>query len=354
MKKVWMSVLVIFVVMAMVIIGCSKKKNIELTAADIGTPVPAGTATITQTNTPYNGTPTFTATATEISTVPPPPMWPAGWIDDCEDTIAPNENEFHLLGPGPHVGGYWITYDDNSIKNNGTSYVWPMSQPWSTRKGMGMTPAFQMSQPGYPGSTYNIGTGSAVRVTGYVTMNTPATRPPGIETVNGYIYGFFGFGTQLTPTAGEPYCEEVDITPYQGIKFWVKGDGFANAWSVKLPFSAQNGNCDGTLTATPSSLTGDDEYKLVFTAPTTWTQKTVAFSTLTQEGWGTGISVPDGRFWKGCSATVAGTSPASYGTCPMSVVKQHVKQIQFQTNGQALGTIYPAAREMWIDDIQLY
>jgi hypothetical protein len=36
----------------------------------------------------------------------------------------------------------------------------------------------------------------------------------------------------------------------------------------------------------------------------------------------------------------------------MSVVKQHVKAIHFQTVGQAV--IYPQTRAIYVDDIQLY
>lgn len=343
MKKVWIAALVFAVVLAMFIIGCSKKKTIVLEPTAFG----SATATPLPSSTP-------TATATR-DTRTPLPTWPAGWIDDCEDQIAPNENEFNLSGPGAHVGGYWITYDDNSIKNNGTSYVWPMSQPWATRKGLTMQ-AFSMSAPGMPTSEY--GTGWAARITGYVCTN--ASAPPG-ELSGGYKYGFIGCGTQLTPTAGEVAggldvpggCHEVDISSYTGVKFWVKGDAVASGWAVKVPFTANDrNNCDGTVTDVASSLTGDAEYNYVFTAPATWTQMTISFSRFTQASWGSSVNIADGRYWDGCTDTHIGTTPGWLATCSMTEVLQHTKQIQFQSQGQDV--IYPSTREIWIDDIQLY
>lgn len=372
MKKVWIALVVIFTALAVVIIGCSKKKDISLTAADFGTPTVAasatstivpGTPTMTGTTTPVISatiTPTFTATAAAT--------YPAGWIDDCEDggdNTFKNVNDFHIppvitSNPPVHnLGGYWITYDDNGPANNGTSYVWPMSDPWAARKGL--TPeTFSMTAGGYPGSPY--GSAYAAMVTGYVTTNT--ITAPG-ETKVGYVYGFFGFGTQLSPTAGENLtneaqgCQEVDISGFTGVKFWCKGDGVTNGWSIKLPFTvngANGGNCDGSVTTNPSTLTGSDEWKLNFTAPTTWTLETIPFSSMTQEGWGSSISIPDGRYWKGCTATSPGTTPglptdASAG-CPVSIVQKHAKQIQFQTVGQTV--VYPTSRSIYIDDIYLY
>jgi len=372
MKNVWTALVVVFSVLAVVIIGCSKKKDITLTAADFTAPTSTQTATPTKvsgspTISPTN-TPIFSATATPTFTVTAAATYPAGWIDDCEDGGDPtfrNVNDFHIpsvitsVPPVHNLGGYWITYDDNGPANNGTSYVWPMSDPWANRKGL-PTQTFSMSSPGYPGSPY--GTAYAVNVTGYVTTN--AITAPG-ETKVGYVYGFFGLGTQLSPTAGENLtieaqgCQEVDISGFTGVKFWCKGDGVTNGWSVKLPFTvngANGGNCDGSVTVNPSTLTGSDEWKMNFTAPATWTLESFAFATFTQEGWGITISIPDGRYWKGCNATTPGTTPglpadASSG-CPPSIVQKHAKQIQFQTVGQTV--VYPASRSIWIDDIYLY
>lgn len=358
MKKMWTMALVVLVVLAMVIIGCNKKKNIPLVPSDFGTATITSTVTMTFTNTPFLGTATSTpivptATFTETVSIP---AWPSGFIDDCEDLFAPNANNFNGATPSLNLGGYWVTYDDNSNTNRGTSYAWPMSQTWATRKLIGdplatppyANPPFAMSAPGYPGSPY--GTAFAVNVTGYVTTNL--IIPPG-ETVGGFKYGFFGFGTQLTVTAGEPTCNEVDISAYTGVRFWCKGDAVANGWSVKIPFTTTtNSNCDGTVSTTASSLVQSDDYKHLFTAPATWTQISFPFSAFTQEGWGIAVSIADGRYWQGCSATHAGTTPGWLATCPMSTIQQHVKQIQFQTAGQTV--VYPTVRSIWIDDIELY
>src|ERR1035437_4052857 len=188
----------------------------------------------------------------------------------------------------------------------------------------------------------------AARVTGYVTTNAIAGLG---EMGGGFQYGFIGMGTQLTCTAGEAWgCHEVDISAYTGVKFYTKGDG--KTWDIKLPFVSNVANCDGSITTTVSSFTCSDEYKLTFTPPTGWTQVTVLFSNFTQVGWGTTISIASGRYWQGCSASSAGTTPGWTSTCPMSTVKQHVHQIQFQTDDQSV--VYPASRELWVDDIQLF
>jgi hypothetical protein len=294
--------------------------------------------TATETNTWNPAFPTYTPTATATINTYVHASQP-GWIDDCEDNE--QTNDFNTAGPGINKGGYWITFDDNSLKNNGTSYVWPESQTWATRKG-DTQPPFSMSSPGYPGSPY--GTQYAVRVTGYVTKDT-STRPSG-ETTGGYLYGFIGFGTQLTPTAGQDHgCVEVDISSFTGVKFWCKGDG--KEWMIKLSYTNQT-NCDGNITWTASSYTADDEYHSLFIAPAAWSQCVIPFAAFTQYGWGT-TATPN----QGCSAGKAGTGPLLIGgSCPMSVVKRHMKQIQFQTTDQ--NTLYPATRELWIDDIQLY
>jgi|ERR1035437_3228268 hypothetical protein len=321
MKKTLTIILGIALFFVIIIAGC--KKNVL--------PLPA--------DTPTNG-PVVTATH------------PPGWIDDCED--GDNVNDYSGANPVHNAGGYWITYDDDSSANSGTSYVWPMSQTWATKKQIGNStdtppykiPPFTMSQPGFSSSPY--GGLYAARITGYVTTNS-SLAPPG-EMTGGFQFGFIGMGIQLVSSAGEPACNEVDISAYTGVKFYTKGDG--KTWDIKLPFVSSSLNCDGTITTTMSSFTSSDEYKLTFTPPTGWTQETVYFSNFTQVGWGTTISIASGRYWQGCSATSPGTTPGWTATCPIATVKQHVHQIQFQTDDQSV--VYPASRELWIDDIRLF
>jgi hypothetical protein len=215
-----------------------------------------------------------------------------------------------------------------------------------------------MSTPGYTG------TGCAARVTGYVTTNATATKPP-FESSTGYTYGFMGMGTQLVAGAGEPTCYETDISRFTGVKFWAKGDGYpiasssgASGWEFKVPFTTTaNNNCDESDYTKPSSFTGSDEWNYVFSAPTTWTQFTIPFSTLTQFGWGSTADVAGKRLWNGCTRTTPGNTPGlpadAASGCPISVVLKHAKQLQFQSVGQT--DVYPAnPRELWIGEINFY
>jgi hypothetical protein len=188
-----------------------------------------------------------------------------------------------------------------------------------------------MSPPGYTGSPY--GTAFAARMTGYVTTNTVGPLGlPAPDDHTGYQYGFIGMGTQLTPTAGEPNCQEVDISAmgFTGIRFWVKGDGMG--YSVKLPYTmgASTGftRCDSTQYN--PSLDGNNDIKITFTANATWGMFQVPFTALTQEaGWGTTL-------------------------IDKSVVLKHLKQIQWQTLDQLANRIYPHVTDLWIDDVQFY
>ena len=339
MKKTLTAVFTITVIFLVILSACSKKRSVAVEPSAVNTP--------TETNTvdPSAPTSTFTYTPTETVTV----TKPAGWIDDCEDTYGPNQNDFQVTGgPVLNTGGYWITYDDNATNNNGTSYVWPMSQTWAVRKGITQE-TFAMSAPGYDGSPY--GTAFAARITGYVTTNT--VIPPE-ETVGGFQYGFIGFGMQLSPTAGQDWgCNEVDITAFTGIRFWCKGDG--NSWRLKIPYTDQV-NCDGNVTYTASSYTHDDDWGKNFVAPTDWTQIEITFDTLTQEGWG--------KTSGGCSATTTTNFALSDGVvlsgpaCPIlptasSLILQHAKQIQIQSVGQG-ALVYPVTREIWVDDVELF
>jgi len=346
MKKTLAAVVIVTVVLLINLSACGKKRLVPVEPSEINTSTFTYTPTETNTVDPAAPTNTFTHTPTETVTI----SKPAGWIDDCEDTYGPNQNDFQVTGgPVLNTGGYWITYDDNATNNNGTSYVWPMSQTWAVRKAITQDP-FTMSAPGYDASPY--GTAFAARITGYVTTNSVATKPPD-EATTGFQFGFIGFGMQLSPTAGQDWgCNEVDITAFNGIKFWCKGDGLS--WRLKIPYTDQT-NCDGNVTYTASSYTHDDDWGKNFVAPATWTQITINFSQLTQEGWG--------KTQGGCSATTSTNFALSDGVvltggpCPISPtatspILLHSKQLQIQSVGQT--TVYPATREIWIDDVELF
>ncbi|PKL90527.1 MAG: hypothetical protein CVV21_12045 [Candidatus Goldiibacteriota bacterium HGW-Goldbacteria-1] len=387
MKKALVTVIVVLAAVGIIFSACSKKRTVPVAPEDLGT----ATHTATFTNTPTATdtwdtsipTNTFTRTFTSTPTNTPIPK-PAGWIDDCEDIYGPNQNDFQVTGgPVLNSGGYWITYDDNSKQNNGTSYVWPMSDTWAERKAVSPEP-FVMSAPGYSGSPY--GQGYAARVTGYVTgceggsgswwLDTTCTGAGTITIYNPaeettvFRFGFIGMGCQLTPTAGEGAtgyatgmtgvagliddpidCQEVDLSGFTGIRFWYKGDGMN--WRVKIPFTNQL-NCDGkyhpempvgeeaAIMSSASYTKANDAGFNIVASATDWTLIEIPFTSLAYETWSNPL-------------VNAADCSAPGGDCAIATVLQHVKQIQFQTFGDpAADNRYPNSRELWIDDIELY
>jgi len=357
MKRTLAAAFVIIAFFLVVLSACSKKRSVAVEPSAVNTP--------TETNTvdPSAPTSTFTYTPTQTATV----TKPAGWIDDCEDTYGPNQNDFHTSGPALNVGGYWITYDDNSVVNNGTSYVWPMSETWKNRK-LGTAepmPPFVMSAPGYPGSAY--GTAFAARITGYVAgctggpgswwldeacLTATAMLINSAEDDHAFRFGFFGMGMQLSPTAGEGNtddgsgnliddpldCQEVDVSSYTGVRMWVKCDG--TNWRIKIPYTNQL-NCDGkngTLAERDAcNYQGSSDWGITWQTTTDWELKEFAFADFARESWDT------------TSCTAPG------GDCTKATVLTHVKQIQLQTFGDPSPTLcYPVQRELWVDDIELY
>lgn len=333
MKKFWTVVLVIAGVFAMVNFGCSKKNNISIDNS-----------------------------GTTIPTTPPTGGYsrPAGWIDDCEDGASVdtgNVCDYNGDNPGPNVGGYWITFDDDDWSkpyagagvagstvpagqsNCGTSYVWPMSQTWSNRLALGLSAKFTMSQPGFPASPY--GGANCARITGYVTMNTTPTMPVAPlaahpETQTGFAYGFIGMGVQLTSTAGSPTCVHIDISGFTGVQFWARSTsngGAGASFECKLPYTPTT-NCDDPILGT---LDQYNDYAYHFTATSTWTKYTVPFVGTAPlhfaqaTGWG---GVPPG--------------------VPLATVLANASAIQWQTDCQCPYFLYPNQVELEIDDVQLY
>lgn len=183
---------------------------------------------------------------------------------------------------------------------------------------------FTMSAPGCGSSIY--GHAYCARITGYVTTNTIFGLN---ETQYGFQYGFIGMGVQLTSTAGSSGgCQHVDIRRYTGVKFYAKStsnSGSGASFVCKLPYTP-NTNCDDPLLGTKD---GFNDYKVAFTATSTWTLFTLPFSNFKQEtGWGTIV--------------------------PQSEVLQYASAIQWQTDGQKSYFLYPNAVDLEIDDVQLY
>ncbi|NJK28466.1 MAG: hypothetical protein HC925_08440 [Coleofasciculaceae cyanobacterium SM2_3_26] len=144
-------------------------------------------------------------------------------VDDFED--GNRFNEFR---------GTWFTYSDRSY--NGTSQVIPESYS-----------RFEPVESGAPGSQ------RSARITGKVSTD--------------YDRGFVGIGTELN-APNDP----VDISNYDGIVFWARGDG--KTYRLKL-----------RSTAVPD----EDDYGYNFTPTAEWRQYVIPFKKLRQEGWGKSI-----------------------------------------------------------------
>lgn len=205
--------------------------------------------------------------ATPTPTVTPVPVPSATVVvDNCEET-AKTTNQ---LVPA----GYWYTYNDHG--DGGTSTIYPQPSP---------SPFYKTSDPGNGAN----GSDGYVRVTGTVT------------TV--FAYGYAGLGTGLAPAPGV-----FDLSKYQGIVFYVKGDGKTYRFKIESP-----------------DITDSDQFGYNFTTTGAWQKITLPFntSTFTQSGFGTPKNLLD------------------------SLVS--AKGIQWQTIGQPL-----AAFELEVDDIYLY
>jgi len=240
--------------------------NITFTGSGVCGPLQ--TPTFTNTIQP-GATNTFTATPTNT------PLYSECKMDDLEDVN--NQNLF---------GGYWYTYTSGDPAHPNETTIWPAS-------GQVCTP----SAGGANSSSY------AMRITGTVgAINVP-------------YYPCIGIGSQLNSNAGAPTYQETNISGCVGLKFYVKGDG--KSYFVKIPYTNSSGQ----------TLTGYDDYRFTFTAPSNWTLISVPFSSMTQGGWGTTVS--------------------------LITVLQHAKEIQWQTNfNGSAGS--PATADLWIDDISIY
>jgi hypothetical protein len=182
-------------------------------------------------------------------------------VDDCETQTSQNK-----------LGGSWFVYDD--LGNTGTSRVYPKP--------------FQM--------TLNIGQG-ALASNGYAGITGTVTTA--------FVSGFIGMGTNLAPASGI-----VDLSGYQGIRFFVKGDG--KSYSLKIQ--------------TASTIIKDfDYFQINFTTSNIWEEHIIPFSTafFSQQGFGVKVD--------------------------FALAIQNVQGIQWQTIGQPLSSV-----ELKVDNIYLY
>jgi hypothetical protein len=181
-----------------------------------------------------------------------------------------------------NYGGFWYSYSGGT-----PATVWPAS-------GNTLTP----SAGGANGTNY------AMRVTGTVG-------------VAGTTYPCVGMGSQFTATSGTPDFTELDISSCLGMRFYTKGNG--SSYLVKIPYTDTAGN----------NLTGYNDYSYMFTAPTTWTQLSIPFTSMSQQsGWGT--------------------------TAALNTVLMHAKEIQWQSNFNAVAPATSAPVDLWVDEIVIY
>ncbi|HRQ45270.1 MAG TPA: carbohydrate binding domain-containing protein, partial [Candidatus Goldiibacteriota bacterium] len=190
--------------------------------------------------------------------------------------------------PENFFGGFWYTYND------GTGAVVSPTAGGDYFMGSG----------GYNSSLY------APRFTGTVGPITAANND----------YPSIGMGSQLNANAGAPpdgTGQVTNISSCDGIRFYAKGDG--KSYHVKVPYTA----ADGT------SMTGYNDYRYDFTAPTTWTLVDVAFTLFAQAtGWGTAY--------------------------PISTVLTNAKEFQWQTSFNATAAEGTTTANLWIDNIVVY
>ena len=144
-----------------------------------------------------------------------------------------------------------------------------------------------------------------------------AMRVTGTVGVAGTTYPCVGMGSQFTATSGSPTFTEFDISSCTGMKFYTKGNG--SSYLVKIPYTDTAGN----------NLTGYNDYEYIFTAPAAWTQLTVPFALMSQAaGWGT--------------------------SAVLTTVLQHAKEIQWQSNFNAVAPATSAPVDFWIDEVVIY
>jgi hypothetical protein len=265
----------------------------------LGVPTNTFTNTPTMTNTVAGPTNTFTLTVSVPTNTPTL----TNTVGAATNTPTFTNTVGAATSTSTPVGG-GCNFDDMENDTNANYYggfwysymggtpatVWPAS-------GANLTP----SAGGANGTLY------AMRVTGTVG-------------VAGTTYPCVGMGSQFTATSGSPTYTTMDISACTGIKFYTKSDLTpGSSYLVKIPYTDTTG----------ASLTGYNDYEYVFTAPATWTQLTVPFALMSQAaGWGT--------------------------SAVLTTVLQHAKEMQFQSNFNAVAPATSAPVDLWVDEVVIY
>ncbi len=242
--------------------------------------IPSATSTYTDTQT----IPTATVTYTSTTGIPTATNTPNGGLtclfDDVED--GNNSNDY---------GGYWYTYASGDPAYPTDTWIAPAQGAYCS-----------------PTAGGAITTGYSMRITGTVGATDAAT---------GY-YPCLGIGSQLNSTAGSPNFTSTDLSSCTGISFYAKGNN--QSYLIKIPYESDT---------TGKTLTGSDDYHVLFTPTAAWTQYKFDFTTFAQFLW----------------------SPTD--AVPLATVLQHAKEIQWQTNFNG-ATGAPAAVDLSVDDIYIY
>jgi hypothetical protein len=266
----------------------------------IGAATSTFTKTPTMTNTVTGPTNTFTMTPTMTNTVTGPTNTFTNTVSAPTNTPTPTNTTGAATSTSTPVGG-GCNFDDMENDTNGNYY----GGFWYSY--LGGTPATVWPASGAsltPSAGGANGTLYAMRVTGTVG-------------VAGTTYPCVGMGSQFTATSGAPTYTEMDISACTGIKFYTKGNG--SSYLMKIPYTDMAGN----------NLTGFNDYSYIFTAPTTWTQLTVPFALMSQAaGWGT--------------------------SAVLTTVLAHAKEMQWQSNFNAVAPATSAPVDLWIDEVVIY
>ena len=150
-------------------------------------------------------------------------------FDDCDDND--NVNAW---------AGYWFTYDDRAVPNNGVSVVFPRNGDTFTMSYVG---------PDYPGDNLY-----AARMWGQVIY-------PG----SGFQYPLVGMGSGLHPMEIPQ-----DLTNFDGIKFWTKMGAGDTVLSYRIALKSSNILDPGL----------QDYWGYIFAPNTSWAEVDVPFASL--------------------------------------------------------------------------
>jgi len=286
----FMAVLAVIIMFILISNSCSHQNssapNTQATLAVMLTARASATAAAQATQTAVSALPPATQTVIAAQTLTAAVTVPPTQTLTATPTVICRTDTISCTGPNAW-GGWW--YSMNDLCNSGTSVVWP---PAPATCG-GSSTEFVMSSPGYGGAG-----DCAARMTGVVTT--------------AYQYGFIGIGTSLNPNTGSG--QVTDLSMATGISFYTEGDG--GTYRILLPYTNSSG----------ATLDNYDDYNYYFTAPSSWSQVIIPFTSFTQPSY----------------------TPLAYQVSRITVL-QNVKGINFFTTTQPLASV-----NLWLDNLSIY